>query len=119
MSTQPNNPHTSSAMDRPTITIDHDEPIVICAHGNQLHDRIQVTLSVRQLWYVIEGLQNLRYTGLSQGIGDPTTPEAIGELVDQLAVFWVAFRDEVGSHGRAQAPALRLSNCDVVASAIL
>ena len=93
-------------------TLQHDEPVIFQASGNQLHDRVQVTVSVKQLWYVMEALHHLRSAGLSGGVGDPDPREVIHELSGQMVSFWVAFRDGDPSHAGAHARALRLSNRD-------
>lgn len=94
-------------------TLQHDEPVIFQASGNQLHDRVQVTVSVKQLWYVMEALHHLRFAGLSGGVDDPDPREVIHELYGQMVSFWVAFRDSDPSHAGAHARALRLSHRDV------
>lgn len=79
-------PHT----DRPSITIEHDEPIVITSTGPHLHDRHSVTMSTRQLWLIIEAVDHLRYAGLSHPEGRGTIPDQLGELRDQLRTYWEA-----------------------------
>lgn len=94
-------------------TLCHDVPVIFNASGNELHDRVQLTISVKQLWYVMEALHHLRYAGVSGGVDDPDPREVIGELYGQLVAFWGQFRDGDPSHAGAHARALRLSNRDV------
>lgn len=94
-------------------TLQHDEPVIFQASGNQLHDRVQVTVSVKQFWYIMEALHHLRSAGLSGAVDDPDPREVIQELCGQMVCFWVAFRDSDPSHAGAHARALRLSNRDV------
>lgn len=94
-------------------TLCHDEPVIFNASGNELHDRVQLTISVKQLWYVMEALHHLRSAGVSGGVDDPDPQAVIHELYRQLVAFWVAFRDGDPSHAGAHARALRLSNRDV------
>lgn len=99
--------------DRPSITIEHDEPLVISSTGPHLHDRHSVTMSTRQLWLFIEAVDHLRFAGLAYPEGSGTIPDQLSELRDQLRTYWEAIMRQGATHGRAQAPALRLSNRDV------
>ena len=93
-------------------TLQHTEPVIFNYSGNELHDRVQLTVGMRDLWYLIEGLDSLRLRGDIGGVDDPVPQEVVRELHGQLAAFWVAIHGGDPSHAGAHARALRLSNRD-------
>lgn len=94
-------------------TLQHTEPVIFIYSGTELHDRVQVTVSMRELWYLIEACDSLRLRGSIGGVDDPDPRGVVRELHGQLAAFWVAIRGGDPSHAGAHARALRLSNRDV------
>lgn len=94
-------------------TLAHDEPVIFQASGEEMHDRVQVTVSMKQLAYICEAVDRLRSAGLSDPDGLVATREAIGELSGQLWGFWRGVLHRRASHAGAHARALRLSNRDV------
>lgn len=94
-------------------TLQHTEPVIFNYSGTELHDRVQLTVGMRDLWYLIEALDSLRLRGYVGGVDDGTPMGVVSELRDQLAAFWVAIHGGDPSHAGAHARALRLSNRDV------
>lgn len=94
-------------------TLQHDEPVIFNYSGTEQCDRVQVTMSLRQLAFICEALPYLRSAGLSGTDGQLATREAIGELSGQLDAFWGHIFGPAVSHAGAHARALRLSNRDV------
>ena len=94
-------------------TLLHTEPVIFNYSGTELHDRVQLTVGMRDLWYLIEGLDSLRLRGDIGGVDDPAPQGVVRELHGQLAAFWRAIREPGPSHAGAHARALRLSNRDV------
>ena len=93
-------------------TLQHDEPVILNTTGSGLHDRVQLTVSMRQFWLLIEAVDHLRSAGLSFPVEHGTIPGQCSELRDQLRAFWVAIHGGDPSHAGAHARALRLSNRD-------
>jgi hypothetical protein len=93
-------------------TLAHDEPVVFNFSGTEPHDRVQLTISVRQLAYLCEAADRLRSAGFDGPDGPLATREAIGELSGQLWAFWRRVFGARASHAGACARALRLSNRD-------
>lgn len=93
-------------------TLTQDEPVIFNTSGNGLHDRVQITISLRQFWLVIEALQHLRSAGLKYPEGHGTIPAQLSELSGQAVAFWEAIMKGEASHAGAHARALRLSNRD-------
>jgi hypothetical protein len=93
-------------------TLVHDEPVIFNYSGTEQCDRVQVTMSLRQLAFICEALPYLRSAGLSGSDGQLAAREAIGELSDQLVAFWGHIFGPDLSHAGAHARALRLSNRD-------
>lgn len=94
-------------------TLQHTEPVIFNYSGTELHDRVQVTVSMRELWYLIEACDSLRLRGSIGGVDGPDPRGVVRELHGQLAAFWVAIHGGDPSHAGAHARALRLSNRDV------
>lgn len=94
-------------------TLQHDEPVIFNASGEEMHDRVQVTVSMKQLAFICEAVDRLRFAGLSEPDGPLATREAIGELGGQLWAFWRGVLHRRASHAGAHARALRLSYRDV------
>lgn len=93
-------------------TLQYTEPVIFNYSGTELHDRVQVTVSMRDLWYLIEACDSLRLRGSIGGVSDPDPRGVVRELYEQLAAFWLAIHGGDPSHAGAHARALRLSNRD-------
>lgn len=106
-------PSTMPHNTRPSFASEHDEPVIFNTTGHAMHDRVQLTVSMRQLWLLIEALDNLRSAGLSFPVEHGTIPAQCSELRDQLRAFWEAIVQGSAPHAGAHARALRLSNRDV------
>lgn len=94
------------------FTLQHTEPVIFNSSGAELHDRVQLTTSVREFWYLIEALDTLRLRGDIGGVDDPAPREVVRELHGQLVAFWRHLRGGGLLHAGAHARALRLSNRD-------
>lgn len=66
--------------------------LTISANGKELQDKVLLTMSVNEFWYVLQALDSLRLRARIDGTGDPDPLLIINALHAQCEGFWVALR---------------------------
>lgn len=87
----------------PSSTIDPSgeyTTLQISGTGGNLEDRVQMTMSIRELWYFLEVMNRARLSPSIGGTGDPDPVAIVNALHAQMEGFWIAVRGTHCTHVR-------------------
>lgn len=93
--------------------LSHMEPLIFEAASSDQHDRVRITMSIRDFLVFLDGLNRLLQMHDVDAGSDPEHLGHVRELEGQCWAFWQALQGSVPTHACVSTRALRSSNRDV------